>query len=79
VHRAATGSGTDPALVHTVHPRASLINGRACCIDPHWRDAVAAGVPPRGLNALPAWAEAGLLALLERAALASAEALTRLP
>ena len=79
MHRAVAESGLDPALVRMVYLRVSQINGCAYCVDLHWRDAVAAGVPPRKLNALAPWADSGFFTPPECAALAWAESLTRLP
>ena len=59
--------------------RVSQINGCAYCIDMHSRDVFKAGLPVEHLVLLTAWPEAGsIFDEQERAALAWAEAVTRL-
>lgn len=65
-------------LVHLVKLRASQINGCAYCIDMHWKDLRALGEPESRLYALDAWRESPQYTPRERAALAWAEAVTRL-
>lgn len=57
--------------------RVSQINGCAVCIDLHTKDAVANGEDPLRLNLVAAWSEATVFTEAERAALALAEAGTR--
>jgi len=71
-------SGLEPRLVELVKVRASQINGCAFCIDMHARDARASGETEQRLYALAAWRHAPFFTDRERAALAWAEALTRL-
>lgn len=66
-------------LVDLIFLRISQINGCTFCADMHWRDLIEQGVPPRELNALAVWHEAPFFSPRERAALAWAEALARLP
>jgi AhpD family alkylhydroperoxidase len=66
----------DAAIQHLIKVRASQINGCAYCIDMHWKDARAAGMPEDRLYALSAWRESPLYSEKERAALAWTEALT---
>jgi AhpD family alkylhydroperoxidase len=65
-------------LLHLVSLRASQMNGCAYCVDLHYRDALAAGVPARTVNAVSAWRDAPFFTERERAAFAWTEALTRL-
>ncbi len=74
VHRC----GLDPSLLELVRARASQINGCAYCIDMHTKDARARGESEQRLYALPAWRETPFYTERERAALAWAEALTRI-
>jgi AhpD family alkylhydroperoxidase len=61
-----------------VHLRASQINGCSVCVDMHSRDARKAGETEERLFAVAAWREAPYFTDPERAALALAEAVTRL-
>lgn len=63
-------------LLELVRLRASQLNGCQLCLAMHARDARAAGVPQRRLDALPAWREAPWYSARERAALAWTEAVT---
>ena len=72
-------SGLPPRLVDLVFLRVSQINGCAYCIDMHSRDLLSAGMPVEHLVLIAVWREAGrLFDDQERAALAWAEAVTRL-
>jgi AhpD family alkylhydroperoxidase len=72
-------SGLEPALLELVKLRTSQINGCGYCIDMHTKDARAAGETEQRLYLLDAWHEAThLYTERERAALAWAEAVTRL-
>lgn len=70
-------SGLEPSLIELVKLRASQINGCAYCIDMHTKDARAAGETEQRLYALSAWEETPFFSTRERAALAWAEAVTR--
>lgn len=72
-------SGLDPGLVELVKARASQINGCAHCAVLHADRLEAMGEDPRRLYVLPTWQEASYFTARERAALAWAEAVTRLP
>ncbi|GAA3680359.1 carboxymuconolactone decarboxylase family protein [Nocardioides ginsengisoli] len=76
---AAEAAGLDRLLVELVNMRVSQINGCAFCLDLHHRRAVRAGESERRLAVLDAWQETGLFTVQERAALALAESITRLP
>jgi AhpD family alkylhydroperoxidase len=66
-------------LVDLVFLRVSQINGCAFCIDSHAHDLLEGGMPIEQLVLVSTWSEAGgLFSEQERAALAWAEAVTRL-
>ena len=67
---------TGPALLQLMKLRASQINGCACCIDMHTKDARAGGESEQRLYALSAWRETPFFTDRERAALAWTEAVT---
>jgi len=71
-------SGLEPLLLELVKTRVSQINGCAYCLDMHSKDARAAGESEQRLHLLAAWHEAPCYTPRERAALAWAEAVTRL-
>lgn len=71
-------SDLEESLVELVRIRVSQINGCAFCIDRHTTDARRAGEDERRLAMLPAWRDAPFYTARERAALAWAEALTRI-
>ncbi len=54
-----------------------MINGCSYCIDMHWKDARAAGESEQRIYGLAAWEETAYYSERERAALAWAEAVTR--
>jgi AhpD family alkylhydroperoxidase len=64
--------------VHLVKVRVSLINGCGYCIDMHTKDARVAGETEQRLYLLGAWREATVYSERERAALAWADAVTKL-
>ena len=65
-------------LRELIKMRVSQINGCAYCLDMHAPEARAAGVPQQQLDVLAAWRESPAFDARERAALAWAEALTRI-
>ncbi len=67
----------EKALIVLVQLRASQINGCAYCLDMHWKDLRAAGETEQRLYGLDAWRESPYYTDRERAALAWAEAVTR--
>jgi AhpD family alkylhydroperoxidase len=78
VHGYIGRCGLEKSLVELVYLRASLINGCAYCIGLHSQALVDEGVAPEKLFLVPAWREGGtLFSPRERAALAWAEAVTR--
>jgi AhpD family alkylhydroperoxidase len=70
--------GVDPATLELVHLRASQINGCSACVDSGARSARKAGETEERLATVAAWREAPYFSDPERAALALAEAATRL-
>jgi AhpD family alkylhydroperoxidase len=77
LQRELAQSGLDPVLQELIKVRASQINGCAYCIDMHTKDARAHGETEQRLYALSAWRETPFFTETERAALAYAEAVTR--
>ena len=72
-------SGLAPGLVDLVNYRVSQINGCAFCLDMHSKDLRARGETEQRIYMLSAWREVpNLYDARERAALAWAEAVTRL-
>jgi AhpD family alkylhydroperoxidase len=70
--------GLEKPLMYLVQLRASQINGCAYCLDMHWKDLRAAGENEQRLYSLDAWRECPYYSDRERAALAWAEAVTRI-
>lgn len=66
------------ALRELIKMRVSQINGCAVCLNMHAPEARAAGVSQQKLDVLAAWRESSAFDATERAALAWAEALTRI-
>ena len=74
VHKAVTAD----KVLHLAHLRASQINGCAACIDGSVKHAKQAGETDERLFTVSAWREAPYFSDAERAAMALAEAMTRL-
>jgi AhpD family alkylhydroperoxidase len=75
----AAGTGTVPPVTHTlVHLRASQINGCGVCVDMHARELREAGESAERIAAVAAWRDTPYFTDGERAALALAEAGTRM-
>ena len=72
------GSGLDHGLLELVKARVSQINGCAYCLDMHTKDARAGGESEQRLYLLSQWRETSFFTAKERAALAWAEAVTRI-
>lgn len=68
----------DPKLLELVKVRVSQMNGCAHCLHMHRQDAIKLGETEDRLLLLAAWRESALYTERERAALAWAEALTRI-
>ena len=71
-------SGVEQPLLNLIYFRVSQINGCAYCLDMHSKDLRAAGETEQRLYLLDAWREAPLYTDRERAALAWAEAVTKI-
>jgi AhpD family alkylhydroperoxidase len=71
-------SGLEKKLLDLVRFRVSQMNGCAYCLDMHAKELRAAGEPEQRLYALDAWRETPFFDERERAALAWAEAVTRI-
>jgi AhpD family alkylhydroperoxidase len=71
-------SGIDCVTRKLIHLRASQINGCGVCVDMHARELRKAGVTDDRIFAVGAWRETPYFSDPERAALALAEAATRL-
>ena len=78
LYKAAHSSGVPAELLELVHLRASQINGCGPCVDSGARNARKNGETDERLFALAAWRETPYYTDAERAALAVAEAATRL-
>jgi AhpD family alkylhydroperoxidase len=76
--KATRQGGVPGATLELVHLRASQINGCSYCVDSGARSAKKAGETDERLFAVAAWREAPYFTEAERAALALAEAVTRL-
>ncbi|MFG2087453.1 MULTISPECIES: carboxymuconolactone decarboxylase family protein [unclassified Spirillospora] len=72
------GSGLPQTTLYLVKLRVSQINGCAFCVNMHARDAKKAGETDERLWSVAAWREAPFYTDEERAALALAEASTRI-
>ena len=70
--------GVPARTLHLVYLRASQINGCSLCVEMHSRDAKKAGETDERIFTVAAWREAPYFTDAERAALALAEATTRL-
>jgi AhpD family alkylhydroperoxidase len=78
LERSFADSAIERPLRELVKLRCSQVNGCAFCVDMHWKDARASGEGEQRLYGLSAWHEAPYYSERERAALAWAEAVTRL-
>jgi AhpD family alkylhydroperoxidase len=76
--KAAGRGGVPRQTLELVHLRASQINGCSACVDSGARSAKKAGETDERIFAVAAWREAPYFTDAERAALALAEAATRL-
>ncbi|MDO3701336.1 carboxymuconolactone decarboxylase family protein [Micromonospora sp. C28SCA-DRY-2] len=78
LYKAAHSAGVPNSTLELVHLRASQINGCSACVDSGARGARKAGETEERLFAVAAWRETPYFTDAERAALALAEAATRL-
>jgi AhpD family alkylhydroperoxidase len=78
LYKATNKGGVPQQTLELVHLRASQINGCSACVDSGARNAKKAGETDERLFAVAVWREAPYFTDAERAALALAEAATRL-
>ncbi|WCN82655.1 carboxymuconolactone decarboxylase family protein [Micromonospora sp. LH3U1] len=78
LYKAAHSAGVPDSTLELVHLRASQINGCSACVDAGARSARKAGETEERLFAVAVWRETPYFTEAERAALALAEAATRL-
>ncbi|CAJ62660.1 conserved hypothetical protein; putative Alkylhydroperoxidase AhpD core domain [Frankia alni ACN14a] len=78
LNAASETGGVPAATLALVHLRVSQINGCSACVDAGFRDALKGGETAQRLGAVAAWRETSYYDDAERAALALAEAATRL-
>jgi AhpD family alkylhydroperoxidase len=78
LYKEAHSAGVEPATLELVHLRASQINGCSPCVDSGARNARKNGETEERLFAVAVWRETPYFTEAERAALALAEAATRL-
>ncbi len=71
--------GIDKRLISLVRIRVSQINSCAYCLDMHYKEGVHYGETPLRMISVSAWRETSYYSPKERAALAFAETLTRMP
>jgi AhpD family alkylhydroperoxidase len=69
--------GLEKKLLDLIRLRVSQINGCAYCLDMHWKDLRVEGETEQRLYSLDAWRETPYYTERERAALAWAEAVTK--
>ena len=74
----AKQAGVPPRTLELVHLRASQINGCSVCVHMHARDLKKAGETEERVFSVAAWRDTPYFTDAERAALALAEAVTRL-
>lgn len=78
VNKVTESSGLPQKVREMVHLRVSQINGCSVCVDMHWRNLKRTGETDERTFAVAAWRDAPYFSDAERAALALAEAATRL-
>ncbi|MFI5868154.1 carboxymuconolactone decarboxylase family protein [Streptomyces sp. NPDC051546] len=78
IYKAMYQGGVDPHTLELVHLRASQINGCSACVHAGVAGAKKSGETDERLHAVAAWRETPFFSDSERAALALAEAATRL-
>ena len=77
LHQSAADAGVDPALRELIALRVSQINGCGFCVHMHSRDLRKAGEADERIDTVAAFRESPWFSDAERAALALAEAVTR--
>ena len=78
VNKSLEGSVLGANLINLIYLRVSQINGCSYCIDLHTRDLRKAGEADARIDGLAGWHESPLFSDREKAALAWAEAVTRI-
>ncbi|HVV09051.1 carboxymuconolactone decarboxylase family protein [Amycolatopsis sp.] len=78
VKQDAKEAGLDLKLLELLKIRVSQLNGCAFCLDMHYKDARKIGETEQRIYLLNAWREAGVYTEQEEAALALADAMTKL-
>jgi len=78
LYKALYAGGVPAETLELIHLRVSQINGCSACVDAGVKSAMKAGASTERLLAVSAWYENSLFTDAERAALALAEAATRL-
>ncbi len=77
LHAAVEKSGLSPTISGLVHMRVSQVNGCSVCVDLGWRQLKRAGEKDERIFCVSAWRDTPYFTEAERAALALAEAATR--
>lgn len=78
LNKASDSGGVPATTLELVHLRVSQVNGCSACVDAGVKSAAKGGETPERLGTVAAWREAPYFTDAERAALALAEAATRL-
>ncbi len=78
VNKSLDGSVLGAALINLIYLRVSQINGCSYCVDLHARDLRKAGETDARIDGLAGWYDSPLFSDREKAALAWAEAVTRI-
>ncbi len=78
VNKSLDGSALGATLVDLIYLRVSQINGCSYCVDLHTRDLRKAGESDARIDSLAGWQNSPLFSGREKAALAWAEAVTRI-
>ena len=78
LHESTTQAGLDPSLLELLALRTSQINGCSFCVHMHARDLRKAGEPDERIDTVAAFRESPWFDDAEQAALALAEAVTRI-
>lgn len=69
-------SGLEPAIVHLIKLRASIINGCAYCVDMHVKESRHDGLSEQWINLMSVWRESTVYTPKERALLGWVDAVT---
>lgn len=69
-------SGLEPAIVHLIKLRASIINGCAYCVDMHVKESRHDGLSEQWINLMSVWRESTVYTPRERALLGWVDAVT---